>query len=123
MTSPLLALRARFDPTVLAWPGVVRRTMMGYPGYSVHGRLFAFFGTDEVILKCPDDRRSALLALPGAYAWAPPGSGMTRFGQWLALPATENSDDALCDALELAYRHVSTLEDIPRRAGMPKALD
>jgi TfoX/Sxy family transcriptional regulator of competence genes len=107
MTSPLLAMRQRFDPTVTAWPGVTRRTMMGHPGYGVGGKLFAFFDEGQVIVKAPDERRDELLARPGSISWVPPGSGMTRFGQWLALTTADNSDDDLCDALEIAYRHVA----------------
>lgn len=108
MASPLLALRERFDPVVAGWPGVAKRTMMGHPGYGVRGKLFAFFDHGQVVFKCPDERRDDLLALPGAIAWVPPGMGMTRFGQWLALP-TDTPDDDLIDALEIAYRHVAQL--------------
>ena len=76
MASPLLAMRERFDPTVTTWPGVAKRTMMGHPGYGVRGKLFAFFDTGQVVLKCPDERRDELLARPGSLAWVPPGSDM-----------------------------------------------
>jgi len=109
MASALLQMRERFDAVVLGWPGVVRRTMMGHPGYAAGGKLFAFFDHGQVILKCPDEERETMLALPGSVSWVPPGSGMTRFGQWIALTTAENSDDELVDALEVAYRHVSLL--------------
>jgi hypothetical protein len=109
MTTPtaMQALRERFDPTVTAWPGAVRKTLFGHPGYAVRGKVFAFFSDGEVIVKAPARERETLLARAGAYVWTPPGSGMTRFGNWVGLPETHFSADELSDALEAAYEELA----------------
>jgi hypothetical protein len=96
-------LRERFDPSVTAWPGAVRRTLFGHPGYAVRGKVFAFFDDGEVVVKAPASARDALLSQAGAYVWTPPGSGLTRYGNWISLPETSFADDQLTDALAAAY--------------------
>jgi hypothetical protein len=102
------ALRERFDPTVSAWPGAVRKTLFGHPGYAVRGKVFAFFNDGEVVVKTPEGERDALLSQAGAYVWTPPGSGMNRFGNWIGLPETHFGDDQLTDALAAAYENLAT---------------
>lgn len=44
------ALRQAFEKTVLLWPQVTTRRMLGCPAYSADGRLFAFLVTDGVVI-------------------------------------------------------------------------
>jgi hypothetical protein len=101
------ALRERFDLTVTAWPGAVRKTLFGHPGYAVRGKVFAFFNDGEVVVKAPAGERDTLLTRSGAYVWTPPGSGMTRFGNWIGLPELNFSEEELSDALAAAYEELA----------------
>lgn len=105
MTSPtpMARLRERFDPSATAWPGVARKQIFGHPGYSLRGKVFAFFDDGEVVVKASDGERERLLNHEGAYAWVPPGSGMTRWGNWVGLSEAAFDDDELQDAMEAAY--------------------
>ena len=106
------ALRERFDPTVSAWPGAVRKTLFGHPGYAVHGKVFAFCNDGEVVVKAPTGERETLLTHEGAYDWTPPGSGMSRFGNWIGLPELSFSDDELSDALAAAYEALASAASV-----------
>jgi hypothetical protein len=103
------ALRERFDPTVTSWPGAMRKTLFGHPGYAVRGKVFAFFNDGEVVVKAPSTERDALLARAGAYVWTPPGSGLSRYGNWVGLPETSFSADELTDALAAAYEALASV--------------
>jgi TfoX/Sxy family transcriptional regulator of competence genes len=108
ISTPMQALRERFDPTVTTWPGATLKTMFGHPGYAVQGKFFAFFDDGEVVVKAPTGERETLLTRPGAFVWTPPGSGMTRFGNWVSLPESAFNDDELSDALASAYEALAT---------------
>src|SRR3989337_106249 len=74
--------RKAFEGTVLAWPGVARKEMMGCLVYFRGKRFFAFLVTGGlVITKLPDADRAALAKRRGAKAFAMSGRTSSKWVQ------------------------------------------
>ncbi len=84
------ASREALEATVLAWPGVARKEMMGCLVYFRGRRFFAFLVTGAlVITKLPDADRAALAKRPGAKPFEM--SGRTS-STWVQLPVAKPAD-------------------------------
>src|SRR3972149_11589530 len=76
------ASREALEATVLAWPGVARKEMMGCLVYFRGKRFFAFLVTGGlVITKLPDADRAALAKRRGAKPLAMSGRAAPKWGQ------------------------------------------
>jgi len=83
-------VREALEATVLAWPGVARKEMMGCLVYFRGKKFFAFLVTGGlVITKLPDADRAALAKRPGAKPFEM--SGRTS-STWVQLPVAKPAD-------------------------------
>ena len=84
------ASREALEATILAWPGVARKGMMGCLVYFRGKRFFAFLVTGGlVITKLPDADRAALAKRRGAKPFAMSGRTSSK---WVQLPAAKPAD-------------------------------
>lgn len=84
------AVRESFESSVLSWPGVARKEMMGCLVYFHGKRMFAFLVTGGlVIMKLPDADRAALAKRPGAKPFEMSGRTSSRM---LQLKASKPAD-------------------------------
>jgi len=84
------ASREALEATVLAWPGVARKEMMGCLVYFRGKRFFAFLVTGGlVITKLPDADRAALAKRRGAKPFAMSGRTSSK---WVQLPVAKPAD-------------------------------
>ncbi len=71
-------LVAAFDAAKPDHPGVVRKTMFGYPAYFVHGNMFAFTFGPRIAVRVDDARRAAM-GKAGAPFEVMPGRPMREY--------------------------------------------
>lgn len=94
---------------VLPLPGVERAALFGSSGLRVHGKVFAFVGTEGgLIVKVLAARASALIADGMA---TPVRIGRNPAREWIEVPVPSSSDDTdhWRDLLDEAYRFVAEL--------------
>lgn len=98
--------RERFRSAVPDDPRVQVKPMFGNLGAFVNGNMFmGLFGAD-LGLRLPPDEATALLALPGAGPYGPPGRPM---GGWVTLPAALVGSPDGAAWVERALAHVSRM--------------
>jgi TfoX/Sxy family transcriptional regulator of competence genes len=93
------------------------RSMFGAQCYLVRGKMFAAVGPMGLLLKLPDDVRSALLEAGTASPFSPQ-PGMT-FGTWVAVPADRLETagrEALGELVRHSFQHVLSAGPAPRPA-------
>ncbi len=84
------AVREALEASVLTWPGVARKEMMGCLVYFRGKKFFAFLVTGGlVITKLPDADRAALGKRPGAKPFTMSGRTSTK---WVQLPVPRPGD-------------------------------
>jgi len=104
-------LREALEATVLAWPGVARKEMMGCLVYFRGKRFFAFLVTGGlVITKLPDADRAALVKRRGAKPFAMSGR---KSSKWVQLPVAKPADlKPLLPYVRKSYDASGRLEDL-----------
>ena len=103
------ALRDRLAGDLTTWPFARRRGVFGNPALTASGALFAFFRADHLVVKVSSGLRDRLLESPDVYAWAPEGSGMRSFGEWIAVPVAGRDDADLRAILDDAYQRATSI--------------
>ncbi len=99
-------VRESLEATVLAWPDVARKEMMGCLCYFRGKKFFAFLVTGGlVITKLPEADRAALAKRPGAKPFTMSGRTSTK---WVVLPAAKPAD------VKALLPHVRTSYDAAR---------
>jgi len=91
------------------------RPMFGAQCYLVRGKMFAAIGPMGLLLKLPDDVRSALLEAGTASPFSPQ-PGMT-FGTWVAVPAGRLETagrEVLAELVRHSFSHVLSAGPAPR---------
>jgi len=74
------ALVSRFSEIVPSDPRVERRKMFGYPAAFVGGNMFMGLHQENLILRLPEQQRSAFLSIEGASVFEPmPGRPMREY--------------------------------------------
>jgi len=98
-------LREQIDAEVMRRGDVTPRDMMGTTAYMVRNRMFAFWVTDGLVAKLPDQARQQFIDRKlGVLFQGPQGRG---FGEWTRLHLEKQDDIApAVDAVKKAYEYV-----------------
>jgi len=88
--SKMRVFREALEASVLAWPGVARKEMMGCLVYFRGSKFFAFLVTAGlVITKLPEEDRAAVSKRPSAKAFSMAGRTTPK---WVQLPVKKAAD-------------------------------
>jgi TfoX/Sxy family transcriptional regulator of competence genes len=111
-----------FDSIVPTAPSIERRKMFGQPCAFVNGNMFTGLHGPRMVLRLPEERRRAFLAIEGATLFEPmPGRPMK---EYVVIPEAIIKDDhALRDWMEQAFLSAAALpvKEPKPRGRKPKA--
>lgn len=106
-------LIAAFDAAKPDRPGVVRKTMFGYPAYFLKGNMFAFTFGRRVAVRVDETRRAAM-GKAGAPFEVMPGRPMR---EYVEVPASATKGAALRRSIADAF---TVVERLPEKTATKK---
>jgi hypothetical protein len=91
---------AAAEAVLLTLPGIKAGKAFGYPAYKVNGKVFAFFGSNGLILKLPEMQVAELIASDPVFQPFSPAEGIV-WKAWVSLRVNDPADYANQEGLML----------------------